>query len=211
MADLKEWLLNIRQSSQRIGDVAFRHTEQKRDEWQQLSQNHPIVSTAAFNSALEQVYNEQDDCVLPLLHANVVDPLNFDQISIEFQPLYEAIHIYNCLEKTDDLRDTYDSDRRGQMNLLLPPEVKLDDDGQFLRNLLANVTGFALIERATSVRTHNFRLVSDIEALWELMCSRVIDLVAEAVGKLTEPRLMLAVKDAMTLFSQTIQVLSVPI
>jgi exocyst complex component 6 len=62
LADLKEWLLKIRQSSQLIGDVAIQHAEKKRDEWQQVSQNNAILSTASFNSALERVYNEQDDC-----------------------------------------------------------------------------------------------------------------------------------------------------
>jgi exocyst complex component 6 len=135
-----------------------------------------------------------------------VDPLNNERISIDFQPLYEAIHIYNCLNKGDELRESYEADRRGQMNLLLPSDINLDDGGKYLRILLANITGFSIIERATTARTQNFRSVSEIEALWDIMCSGVIDLVTETVERLTQPRTILTVKDAMMLFMQTIQV-----
>lgn len=62
MGDLKSWLLGIRERSKEIGEIAFRHTEQKREEWRRISENDPILSGASFNSALERVYDEQDDC-----------------------------------------------------------------------------------------------------------------------------------------------------
>jgi len=62
MADLKGWLLGIREKSRDIGEIAFRQTEGKRQEWQRISEADPILSSAAFNSALERVYDEQDDC-----------------------------------------------------------------------------------------------------------------------------------------------------
>jgi exocyst complex component 6 len=65
MADLKGWLWDIREKSQQIGEIAFRHTEKKREEWQRISEKDSILVTAAFNSALEQVYDEQDDCTPP--------------------------------------------------------------------------------------------------------------------------------------------------
>ena len=66
MADLKGWLLGIREKSRKIGEIAFRHTEAKREEWRQIAENDPILSSAVFNSALERVYDEQDDCTFPL-------------------------------------------------------------------------------------------------------------------------------------------------
>jgi hypothetical protein len=62
MGDLKSWLLGIREKSRLIGEVAFHHTEMKRQEWRRISENDPILSSAAFNSALERIYDEQDDC-----------------------------------------------------------------------------------------------------------------------------------------------------
>jgi exocyst complex component 6 len=66
MADLKGWLLGIREKSRKIGEIAFRQTEGKREEWRRIAENDPILSSAVFNSALERVYDEQDDCTFPL-------------------------------------------------------------------------------------------------------------------------------------------------
>jgi len=116
------------------------------------------------------------------------------------------MHIYDCLNKADEFRDTYSADRRKQMDLLLPGSINLDDDGQYLRDLLANITGFAILERATASKTQNFRSVSEIEGLWDFMCMRVIDLITEAVANIKEPRVLLSVKSSVMLFMQTIQV-----
>lgn len=116
------------------------------------------------------------------------------------------MHIYNCLNKGDELRSTYDADRRKQMDLLLPSYLNLDDNGKHLHDLLADVAGFAIIERGTSAKTQNFRSLSDIDGLWDVMSARVIDLITDTVGKITEPRILLMVKDSIMLFMQAIQV-----
>lgn len=116
------------------------------------------------------------------------------------------MHIYDCLNKGEELRDTYEADRRKQMDLLLPPTLNLHDDGQYLRDLLADVTGFAIIERATTARAQNFRSSSEIEELWDIMCTRVIDLITETITKINEPKIFLSVKDSVMLFMQTAQV-----
>ena len=92
------------------------------------------------------------------------------------------------------------------MDLLLPSYLNLDDNGRHLRNLLADITGFSIIERSTTARTHDFRSVSEIEALWDMLCARVIDLITETVTKISEPRVLLTLKDSVTLFMQTMQV-----
>ena len=116
------------------------------------------------------------------------------------------MHIYGCLNKADEFRNTYNVDRRKQMDLLLPASLNLDDDGRYLRDLLADITGFAIIERATALKTQNFRSVSEIEGLWDTMCIRVINLITEAVAVIKEPRALLSVKSSVMLFMQTIQV-----
>jgi len=116
------------------------------------------------------------------------------------------MHIYDCLNKSEELRSTYEADRRKQMDLLLPSYLNLDDDGRHLRNFLANIAGFSIIERSTAAKTHDFRSVSEIEALWDMLCARVIDLITETVTKISEPRVLLTLKDSVTLFMQTMQV-----
>lgn len=135
-----------------------------------------------------------------------VDPLNNEEISVNFQPLYEAMHIYGSLNKAEELRRTYDADRRKQMDLLLPSYITLDETGTPLHNLLADITGFAILERATAARTQDFRSVSEIEGLWDLMCAQVIDLITDAVAKISNPKVLLTVKESVTLFMQTIKV-----
>lgn len=66
VADLQTWLLKIREKSKQIGELAFRHTEKKREEWRQISEQDTILSSATFNSALERIYCEQDNCAYPL-------------------------------------------------------------------------------------------------------------------------------------------------
>jgi len=136
----------------------------------------------------------------------IVDPLNNAQMSVNFQPLYEAMHIYGSLNKAEELRRTYDADRRKQMDLLLPSHIALDESGTQLHNLLADITGFAILERATAARTQEFRSVSEIEGLWDLMCAQVIDLMTDAVAKINNPKVLLTVKESVTLFMQTIKV-----
>ncbi len=136
-----------------------------------------------------------------------VDPLDNEQISVSFKPLYEAMHIYSSLNKAEELRRTYDADRRKQMDLLLPSSIILDENGTQLYNLLADITGFAILERATASRTQEFRSASEIEGLWDLMCAQVIDLITDAVAKINNPKVLLNVKESVTLFMQTINVL----
>jgi exocyst complex component 6 len=66
MGDLKGWLLGIREKSRKIGEIAFHQTEVKREGWRKVSETDAILSSATFNSALERVYNEQDDCYRPV-------------------------------------------------------------------------------------------------------------------------------------------------
>ena len=150
--------------------------------------------------------NKMNVCPFPTLLTITVDPLQNAQLSIGFQPLYEAIHIYSSLGKLEELRTTYDADRRRQMDLLLPATLNIDENGSELRNLLANITGFAVIERATSIKAQTFRSQSEVEALWDLMCVRVIHLVTDTVSKIVDSKLLLLVKDLIELFMHTVQV-----
>jgi hypothetical protein len=97
------------------------------------------------------------------------------------------------------------------MDLLLPSYIHLDESGSYLHNLLAEITGYSIIERATAAKTQDFRSVSEIEELWDIMCARVIDLITDTVNKINDPKVLLTVKESVTLFMQTIQVIQLSI
>jgi exocyst complex component 6 len=65
MGDLKSWLLGIREKSRLIGEIAFEQTEKKRQAWRTIAEKDPILSNASFNSALERIFDEQDECTSP--------------------------------------------------------------------------------------------------------------------------------------------------
>jgi exocyst complex component 6 len=116
------------------------------------------------------------------------------------------MHICYSLNKGEDLQKTYEADRRKQMDLLLPSYINMSENGIYLRNLLAEIAGFSIIERATAANTQDFRSTSEIEELWDIMCARVIDLITDTVEKIGDPKILLMVKESVSLFMQTIQV-----
>lgn len=70
MRDLNDWLLSIRENSKQVGQIAFRQTEKKREEWRGRSETDPILSNASFNSPLQRVFDEQDECINFPVRAN---------------------------------------------------------------------------------------------------------------------------------------------
>lgn len=42
----------------------------------------------------------------------IVDPLENDEITVDFKPLYQCIHIYDALESKTELQRSYQQDRK---------------------------------------------------------------------------------------------------
>lgn len=49
---------------------------------------------------------------------NADNVLDNDKIKVDFQPLYQCIHIYTALDSLDDLRKSYQADRKVYIILL---------------------------------------------------------------------------------------------
>jgi hypothetical protein len=43
---------------------------------------------------------------------SVVNVLEDEKLGVDFKPLYQAIHIYTALESLDELRKSYQADRK---------------------------------------------------------------------------------------------------
>ena len=92
------------------------------------------------------------------------------------------------------------------MDLLLPSSLIIDEHGTQLHDLLANITGYAVIERITVSKAQSFRSKPEIEAIWDTMCSRLINLLTDTVTKVVDPKPLLLIKELIELFLQTVQV-----
>jgi hypothetical protein len=147
-ADLNTWLYRIRETSQFLGEVAFYHTEMRRtrskERW---GEEDSYLGSFELNSAVELVADEEEE----------FDVLNNDEVQVDFSPLFECLHIHEALGQTDKFRTEYATTRRQQKDLLLPTMLRLEDEETAgLSSLLEGIAGFAIVERATMLKTGQF-------------------------------------------------------
>jgi hypothetical protein len=156
MTDLNTWLYRIRETSQFLGEVAFYHTEQRRDRQRKRVEVNDYLSHFRLNSAIELVFDED----------NEYDVLDNEEVQVDFSPLYEALHIHQTLLQSDKFRSEYSATRRQQKDLLVPSSVNLlaDDDDASLSSLLEGIAGFAIIEKATMRRAPQLRSNIDVSS-----------------------------------------------
>lgn len=153
MADLNTWLFRIRETSQFLGEVAFYHTEMRRTRHKMRFEENPDLGNFKLNSAVEAVADESEE----------FDVLNNEEVQVDFSPLFEAIHIHDALGQSDKFRQDYSATRRRQKELLLPASLNLlDEDAGELSTLLESIAGFAIVEKATVMKTENLRSLADV-------------------------------------------------
>lgn len=155
MSDLSTWLFRIREASQYLGEVAFYHTEMRRQRQRERFEADSYIEKFKLNSALELVADEMDE----------FDILNNEETEtqVDFSPLFECMHIHETLGESDQFRAEYSATRRRQKELLIPSSVNLlDEDGSDLSSLLESIAGFAIVERATMKKAENLRSQADV-------------------------------------------------
>ncbi|KAF2434753.1 exocyst complex subunit Sec15-like protein [Tothia fuscella] len=196
MTDLNTWLYRIREASQYLGEVAFYHTEMRRTRMRERVEKEEFMGKFKLNSAVELVADETDE----------FDILNNEETEtqVDFSPLFECMHIHETLGRTDQFKIEYAATRRRQKELLIPTTLDLlDEDEANLSSLLESITGFAIVERATMAKTHNFRAAVDVDELWESMCQSAITLISNALPKVDSDEKLLKIKGRIALFIQT--------
>jgi exocyst complex component 6 len=204
MDDLNTWLFRIRESSQFLGEFAFYYTDVRRSRNQARAEADPRFAKFKLNSPMEMVADETDE----------FDILNNDEaeISVEFTPLFEAMHIHETLGKSDYFRTEYASNRRRQKDLLIPQTLNLlDEECGDLSSLLESIAGFAIIEKATMSKTENFRQAVDVDELWDSMCQSAITLITNSLPTVDNDEMLLKVKGRVALFMLTMERWGYPI
>lgn len=149
--DLTAWLYRIRESSQLLGQVAFDQTELRRRRQRERVEKSPYLEIFKLNSAIELVLDEREE----------FDVLQNENISIDFTPLFECLHIHEAIEELDEFKQTYSDTRRQQKDLLVPTTLTIsNEDTSAFNVLLENIAGFAIIERSTVHKASHFRTLS---------------------------------------------------
>lgn len=154
MSDLNTWLFQIRETSQFLGEVAFFHTQERRDRQRERVESNGFLKRFKMNSAIELVIDE----------SNEFDVLDNDDVQVDFTPLHEALHIHDALGQVDKFRAEYGATRRQQKDLIIPTSETLfsNDDDDSLKALLESIAGFAIIEKGTIQRAPMVRSTLDV-------------------------------------------------
>ncbi|KAL1855849.1 Rab GTPase-binding exocyst subunit S15 [Diaporthe australafricana] len=196
MNDLNTWLFRIRETSQFLGEVTFYHTEMRRSKHKERSDNNETLSNFKLNSAIELVFDEAEE----------FDVLDNEELQVDFQPLFECLHIHQALGRSDKLRADYAATRRQQKDLLIPTSIHVDGDEEpSLNSLLEGIAGFAVIEKATMQRVPQLRSGVDVEELWDSMCTSAITLTSRSLGNITNAEVLLKIKSVYALFIQSME------
>ncbi|KAK3715366.1 Rab GTPase-binding exocyst subunit S15, partial [Vermiconidia calcicola] len=202
MSDLNTWLYRIRETSQFLGEVAFYHTEMRRNRQKTRLETDEYLGSFQLNSAVELVADEAEE----------FDVLNNEEVQVDFSPLFECLHIHDNLGQMDKFRAEYAATRRTQKDLLLPQTINLlDEEANELSSLLEGIAGFAIVEKATMAKTENFRAQADVDELWDSMCQSAITLISSSLHKVANDEKLLKIKGVIALFIQTMDSWSYPV
>ncbi|KAL8737936.1 MAG: hypothetical protein Q9181_001199 [Wetmoreana brouardii] len=202
MNDLSTWLFRIRETSQFLGEVAFYHLEQQRTRHKDRAGTIPPLGNFKLNSAVESVADENEE----------FDILDNDDVQVDFTPLFECVHIHDALGQAEKFKAEYAATRRQQRDLLMSKSITLiDPDGASLSELLENIAGFSIVEKATMKKAPSLRSLADIVELWNSMCQTAIALVSNALYEVTNAELLLKIKGIVALFIQTMSAWGYPV
>ncbi|KAI9367260.1 exocyst complex subunit Sec15-like-domain-containing protein [Aspergillus egyptiacus] len=202
MSDLNTWLYRIREMSQYLGEIALYHTDLRKTRHKERAASTPYLDHFKLNSAIELVSDEHEE----------YDLLQNEELQVDFTPLFECVHIHQSLGKMEKFRVEYANTRRRQKELLIPASITLvDDDGASLHNLLEEMAGFAIVERATMKKVPDLRYPVDVDELWESMCQTAVGLISKALHEVDNAESLLKIKNLIALFMQAMNTWDFPV
>ncbi|KAI0265860.1 exocyst complex component sec15 subunit [Gloeopeniophorella convolvens] len=188
-AATKQWLLEIRNLTGEVGKLALDAMEIRTRRWRSRRERDPMLRMSRVGSAVETVsYETTDDMVL-------------ETLKVDFKPLYQSIHIYTALDSLDELRRSYQADRKAQSDLILPTPLQLTS----LVPLTEQIIGFFIIESHVLQTTGSFRSKPEVEELWDALAARLTEAVDGALRNETDPDSYLRAKEALMAFILTLE------
>jgi hypothetical protein len=202
MSDLNTWLYRIREMSQYLGEIALYHTNLRKTRQKERAEKIPYLGQFKLNSAIELVSDEHEE----------YDLLQNDALQVDFTPLFECLHIHQSLGQMSKFKAEYATTRKRQKDLLLPTSITLvDEDGAGLHNLLEEMSGFAIVERATMKKVPDLRSAVDVGELWDSMCHTAVGLISDALYEVDNAECLLKIKNLIVLFMQAMDTWNLPV
>ncbi|KZT72537.1 exocyst complex subunit Sec15-like protein [Daedalea quercina L-15889] len=190
-ASMKQWLLDIRNVSAQVGQLALESMEHRVRKWRQRREKDPLLKLSRVGSAVEIATNEKTEF-------NVLDN---EHLQVDFKPLYECIHINSALDSLDEIRRSYQADRKAQSDLILPSILPLDQ----LPKVTEEVVGFFIIETHVLNTTGSFRSPREVEDLWDALLRRIGNAVDTALKNVSDADSYLGVKECLLSFIMTLE------
>lgn len=129
-----------------------------------------------------------------------------EEVRIDFEPLYQCIHIHDVLDLREELQKNYQEDRRAQANLLLSQGLSFLPTNSTFPALLEEVVGFFLVEHhVLDTCPPGFRSEQEVDDLWDDMCERVVDIVSIGLRDCRDTRVFVGTKGVVQTFIQTLE------
>lgn len=218
MADVNEWLLQIRNKGGKIGKFAMEQTQaeiKQRDELLKLRQmdardyTDAIISrrTRAKVSGSASSKTPSSPSTFMSADANdITEQSVFDNPSVHvtFAPLYQCSYIFDSLGEKDEFRKYYRENRKLQSRLVL----QLPEGKQFMQDyesFLHEIVGFFIIE-ATVLQTSN-ELISayDVSLLWDAAVNKMKSILQVEVAYCADITLLPKLKDFLLVLARTLR------
>ncbi|CAB3229750.1 unnamed protein product [Arctia plantaginis] len=193
MADLRDFLENIRKLSPQVGAMALKQTQEM------LGRNLASI-----------VKNKKDMAALGVSVKENTGP-QYPHELVDFSPLHRCLHIHSVLGAKNDFIQYYRAQRKQQARLVLIPEsANLHDSIPGIRNYLNAVLGFFILEE--HLLSAGAGLVSKdwLLDMWSMSVTKVASTLRTNTSLITDPTLMLSIKHQIVLFINTIKCYGLP-
>ncbi|CAH0397757.1 unnamed protein product [Chilo suppressalis] len=192
MADLRDFLENIRKLSPQVGAMALKQTQEM-----------------LGRSLASIVKNKKDMAVLGITGRDSAGPQCPHEL-VDFSPLHRCLHIHSVLGAKNDFIQYYRAQRKQQARLVLIPSGNLHDSIQSVKNYLNAVLGFFILEEY--LLSAGAGLVSKDWLLdtWSMAITKVASTLRTNTSLITDPTLMLSVKHQIVLFINTLKCYGLP-
>ncbi|CAH2231965.1 jg4026 [Pararge aegeria aegeria] len=177
MADLRDFLENIRTLSPQVGAMAFKET-------------HEMLGRSLANIVKSKKVASRENSGPQCPHELV-----------DFSPLHRCLHIHSVLGAKNDFVQYYRAQRKQQARLvLIPSSGNLHDSIQSMKSYLNAVLGFFILEE--HLLTAGAGLVSRDWLLdtWSMSVTKVASTLRTNTSLITDPTLMLSIKQQIMLF-----------